>query len=95
MKKNKYELIDQDSYYRAFQRWLDSSSDTYNLKDEDQMNERWLKFADDLGIFLGGEEVNGRMPVEIVDNICWKEARKYYSIVSYETNFEVNEESVR
>lgn len=94
MKKNKYQLIDQDSFYRAFQQWLDSSSESYNTKDEDQMNERWLKFADDLGILLG-QKIQDKLSAEIVDNVCWKEAKKYYSIISYETHFETHEESVR
>jgi len=93
MKKNKYQLIDQDSFYRAFKQWLESGSEPFNLKNEDQMNEKWLKFADDLGIYLG--QKNGdKLFAEIVDNICWKEAKKYYSIISYETNVETDEVSV-
>jgi hypothetical protein len=97
MKKNKYELIDQDSYYRAFQQWLDSSADVYNPKDQDQMDEKWLKFSDDLGIHLGRKGTDHFL-AEIIDNTCWKEAKKYYSLITFEyheADLESNEASVR
>jgi len=92
--KNKIELIDQDSYYRAFKQWLDSSSDFYDTKNENLMNEKWLKFADDVGIFLGGSPKNEKITAEVLDKTSWKEAKKYYSIISYETNAETDEVSV-
>lgn len=92
--KNKIELIDQDSYYRAFKQWLDSSSDFYDFKNENLMNEKWLKFADDLGIYLGGSPKNEKIIAEIVDKSSWKEAKKYYSIISYETHVETDKMSV-
>lgn len=95
MKKNKYQLIDEGSYYRAFKQWLDASMDIYNPKDEYQMNEKWLKFADDVGIYLATTKVEEKILAEIIDSICWKEAKKYYSITSYETNVETEEMSVR
>jgi len=87
MKKNKYQLIDEGSYYRAFQQWLDASADVYNLRNESQMNEKWLKFADDVGVFLGLKKSENLL-AEVVDNTCWKEAKKYYSIISYDTEVE-------
>ena len=92
MKKNKYQLIDENSFYLAFKQWLESGSDFFNLKDEDQMNEKWLKFADDVGIYLG-QKTTDKLIAEIVDSVCWKEAKKYYSIISYETNIETDEVS--
>jgi len=93
MKKNKYQLIDEASYYRAFKQWLDVSMDVYNAKDEKAMNEKYLKFSDDVGVYLY-KTISEKILAEIVDNICWKEAKKYYSIISYETNFEADEVSV-
>jgi hypothetical protein len=85
MKKNKIELIDQDSYYRGFKNWLDSSNSTYDLKDEFQMNEMWLKFADEVGIYLGKVLENEKIIAEIIDSDSWKEAKKFYSIMAFKT----------
>ncbi len=50
MNKNKLEIVDEGSYYRGFKNWLDSSNSTFDPKNESQMNEYWLKFADEVGI---------------------------------------------
>lgn len=91
MQKNKLELLDQDSYYRAFQHWLDHSTFSFNLGDEKAMNEFWLKFSDDLGIKLGLVK-NEKILIEIFDNECWREAKKYYSIISFKASPELYEE---
>lgn len=93
MKRNKLELLDEASYYRAFKQWLESSNNAFDLKNEDQMNEYWIKFADDLGILLGSKIKNKSLTsevllAEVVDPECWKEARKYYSIISFKTEEE-------
>ena len=93
MKKNKLELLDEASYNLAIKQWLESSNNAFDLKNEDQMNEYWLKFADDLGILLGSKVKNESLTsesvlVEVVDPECWKEARKYYSIISFKTEQE-------
>lgn len=88
MKKNKQELVDSDSYYLAFKQWLDSSNTIYDLKNENLMNDLWLKFADEIGIFLGIKNESKDFNVEIIDNQCWKEAKKYYSIISYKIEVE-------
>jgi hypothetical protein len=91
MNKNKLELVDEGSYYRGFKTWLDSSNSTYDLKDEYQMNEMWLKFADEVGIYLGRILENEKIIAEIIDSDSWKEAKKFYSIMSFKaSNIEEN-----
>lgn len=91
MKKNKIETVDKTSYYNAFNEWLNSSTEFFDLKNETHMNEKWLKFANDLGINLGGYEVDDRLAVEIEDDICWREAKKYYSIISFRVELKEQE----
>jgi hypothetical protein len=88
--QNKLELVDKDSYYRAFDKWLEHT--TYNLKDQKQMDELWLKFSNDLGIELG-LAVNDRFLINIIDSLCWKEAKKYYSLISFRTELSTTENS--
>jgi hypothetical protein len=83
MSKNKFELVDEGSYYRAFKTWIDSSNSFYDSKNESQMNEHWLKFADEVGIYLGAKSENEKIMIEVADLQCWKEAKKYYSIISF------------
>lgn len=83
MKKNKIEAVDKTTYYNAFNEWLNASTEFFDLKNETHMNEKWLKFASDLGISLGGYDIEDRLLVEVEDGICWKEAKKYYSLISY------------
>lgn len=92
MKKNKIEAVDKTSYYNAFNEWLNASTEFFDLKNETHMNEKWLKFASDLGINLGGYEAGDKLTVEIEDGVCWKEAKKYYSIISFKVDF--NEQEV-
>jgi hypothetical protein len=86
MEKNKIEIVDEGSYYRAFKSWLDSSSTFYDTKNESQMNEHWLKFADELGVYLGRHLENEKMLIEIADAQSWKEAKKFYSIMSFKVS---------
>jgi hypothetical protein len=90
MNKNKFELVDEAAYYRAFKSWLDSSNSFCDEKNDSQMNEYWLKFADEIGIYLGANNQNEKIMIEITDAQCWKEAKKYYSLISYR----VSEEAV-
>jgi hypothetical protein len=83
MNKNKFELVDEGAYYRAFKSWLDSSNSFYDEKNDSQMNEYWLKFADEVGIYLGAKSENEKIMIEVADSQCWKEAKKYYSIISF------------
>jgi hypothetical protein len=85
MQKNKLELIDQDSYYRAFKQWLNLSNNYYDSNNEDDMNDNWLKFADEVGIYLGGKVEKEKIPAEIIDASCWRQAKAHYSIISYKT----------
>ncbi len=89
MKKNKIESVDKSSYYNAFNQWLSSSNEFVDLKNEDLMNDKWLSFASDLGINLGGYDANNQLIIIIEDELCWKEAKKYYSIISYRVVEEV------
>lgn len=86
MDKNKIEIVDEGSYYRAFKSWLDSSTTFYDEKNESQMNEHWLKFADELGVYLGRTLENEKMLIEIADAQSWKEAKKFYSIMSFKAS---------
>lgn len=88
MKKNKLELVDSDSYYLAFKQWLDSSNAIFDFKNENLMNDLWLKFADEIGISLGINNENKDFNIEVIDSTCWKEAKKYYSIISYKVALE-------
>jgi hypothetical protein len=83
MGKNKFEFVDEGSYYRGFKIWLDSSNCVYDPKNELQMNEFWLKFADEVGIYLCRTLENEKLMIEILDSQCWREAKKYYSILSF------------
>lgn len=83
MKKNKIEAVDKTSYYNAFNEWLNASTEFFDLKNEVHMNEKWLSFANDLGISLGGYDANDQLLIEVEDPTSWKEAKKYYSIISY------------
>ena len=89
MNKNKIELVDEGSYYRAFKQWLDSSSEFYDPRNENHMNEKWISFSNEVGIKLGATAKNEQILVEIEDNICWKEAKKYYSIISFKTDHDL------
>lgn len=88
MKKNKIEAVDKTSYYNAFNQWLNASTEFFDLKNEVHMNEKWLSFASDLGVSLGGHDANDQLLVEVEDAVCWKEAKKYYSIIAYRTALE-------
>ena len=83
MKKNKIEAVDKTTYYNAFNEWLNASTEFFDLRNEVHMNEKWLSFANDLGINLGGHDANDKMLIEVEDDVCWREAKKYYSIISY------------
>ena len=89
MKKNKIEAIDKTTYYNAFNEWLNSSNDFFDLKNEVTMNEKWLSFANEVGIMLGGSQEQDKILITVEDAICWKEAKKYYSIISYRVSEEV------
>lgn len=91
MKKNKIEAVDKTSYYNAFNEWLNASTEFFDLKNETHMNEKWLKFASDLGLSLGGYDLNGNLLVEVEDSLCWKEAKKYYSIISFKVELKEQE----
>jgi hypothetical protein len=91
MKKNKIEAVDKTSYYSAFNKWLNASTEFFDLKNEILMNEKWLKFAGDLGLVLGSYDLNGNLLVEVEDNVCWKEAKKYYSIISFRAELKEQE----
>ena len=88
MKKNKIESVDKTSYYNAFNEWLNASNEFFDMKNETHMNEKWLSFANELGITLGGYDANDQLLIEVEDGICWKEAKKYYSIISYKVALE-------
>lgn len=88
MKKNKLELVDKTSYYNAFNEWLNASSEFFDPKNETHMNEKWLSFANDLGINLGGYDVYDKLLIEIEDSVSWREAKKYYSILSYKADLQ-------
>ena len=88
MKRNKIEAVDKTSYYNAFNEWLNASTEFFDLKNETHMNEKWLSFASDLGISLGGYDANEKLLIEVEDGVCWKEAKKYYSIISYKVALE-------
>ena len=77
------ELIDENTYYQAFKQWLESGSLSFDYKDESAMNEKWIKFADEIGIELGIKPNKNQIYATIFDKDCWKEAKKYYSIISY------------
>ena len=93
MQKIKLELVDQESYYRAFDQWLKHSISSFDFKDDERMNELWLKFSDDLGVRLGLTK-NEKILAEVVDDVCWREAKKYYSLISFKALPEVCEEYV-
>lgn len=90
MKKNKIEAVDKSTYYTAFHEWLNSSNEFIDLKNEKYMDEKWLSFATELGIELGASQQNDQIIVSVEDSVSWKEAKKYYSILSYR----VSEEAV-
>jgi hypothetical protein len=85
MKKNKMEAVDKTSYYNAFNEWLNSSTEFFDLRNETHMNEKWLLFASDLGINLNGFDANDNYLIQVEDDTCWREAKKYYSITSFRT----------
>ena len=91
MKKNKIEAVDKTSYYNAFNEWLNASTEFFDLNNETHMNEKWLKFANDLGLSLGGYDLNGNLLVEVEDSASWKEAKKYYSIISFKVELKEQE----
>lgn len=91
MKKNKIEAVDKTSYYNAFNEWLNASTEFFDLNNETHMNEKWLKFANDLGLSLGGYDLNGNLLVEVEDSVSWKEAKKYYSIISFKVELKEQE----
>ena len=87
--QNKIELIDEGSYYRAFQQWLDTSNQIFDVRNEDLMNEKWISFSDEIGIKLGSVAANNQILAEILDSSSWKEAKKHYSIISFKTNYDL------
>lgn len=88
MKRNKIEAVDKSMYYNAFNEWLNSSNEFIDLKNEKYMDEKWLSFANELGITLGGSQENDQIIISVEDSVCWKEAKKYYSIISYRVSEE-------
>lgn len=83
MKTNKIEAIDKSTYYTAFHKWLNSSNEFIDFKNEKYMDEKWLSFATELGIELDTSKENDQfITVSVEDSVCWKEAKKYYSILS-------------
>ena len=86
---NTIELIDETTYYQAFNQWLESSTISFDYKDENLINERWLKFADEIGIELGIKPNKNQIYATVFDKDSWKEAKKYYSIISYKQKNEL------
>lgn len=88
MKQNKIEAVDKSMYYNAFNEWLNSFNEFIDLKNEKYMDEKWLSFANELGITLGGDQEKDQILITVEDSVSWKEAKKYYSIISYRVSEE-------